>query len=78
MEVVSAHTVWVRWEVGAMPRMSALEAAFCRSAPWRVVARRLVPGATQGVPLAGSVLKVGGGGGAMAEAILAARPPGCV
>lgn len=57
-----------------MPRMSALEAAFCRSAPWRVVARRLVPWATQGVPLAGSVLKVGGGGGAMAEAILAARP----
>ncbi|SFV22805.1 Methyltransferase domain-containing protein [Micrococcus terreus] len=73
-DVVSAQTVSVRGEVGAMPRMSTLEAAFCRSAPWRLVARRLVPWATQGVPLAGRVLEIGAGSGAMAQAILAAHP----
>ncbi|HRO93977.1 class I SAM-dependent methyltransferase [Citricoccus sp.] len=54
--------------------MSTLEAAFCRSTPWGLLARRLVLWATQGAPLAGGVLEVGAGSGAMAEAILAACP----
>lgn len=57
-----------------MPRMSSPEAVICRSGPWRVLARRMVPWATQGVSLAGSVLEIGGGSGAMAQAILAAHP----
>ncbi|MEX5265258.1 hypothetical protein RF640_14660 [Kocuria sp. CPCC 205231] len=52
-----------------MPRMSVLEASFCRSAPWGLVARRMVPWATQGFPVTGDVLEIGGGSGAMAEAI---------
>lgn len=52
-----------------MPSMSALESAFCRSAPWRVIARRVVPWATRGVDIAGDVLEIGGGTGAMAEEI---------
>ena len=57
-----------------MPGMSALEAAFCRSAPWRLVARKVVPWATQGVTLTGDVLEIGGGTGAMAEEIARAFP----
>ena len=57
-----------------MPRMSALEASFCRSAPWGLVARRMVPWATQGFPVTGDVLEIGGGSGAMAEAIARAHP----
>ena len=57
-----------------MPKMSALEASFCRSAPWALVARRMVPWATQGFPLTGDVLEIGGGSGAMAEAIARAHP----
>lgn len=57
-----------------MPRMSALEASFCRSAPWRLLARRVLPWATQGSSLAGRVLEIGGGGGAMAQAIIEAAP----
>ena len=49
-----------------MPKMSALEASFCRSAPWGLVARRMVPWATQGFPLTGDVLEIGGGSAAMA------------
>ena len=52
-----------------MPNMSALEATFCRSAPWRLIARKVVPWATQGVALTGDVLEIGGGTGAMAEEI---------
>ena len=52
-----------------MPSMSALEATFCRSAPWRLVARKVVPWATQGVAIAGDVLEIGGGTGAMSEEI---------
>ena len=52
-----------------MPSMSAVEAAFCRSAPWRTMARKsILPWALQGVRLEGEVLELGGGSGAMAEA----------
>jgi ubiquinone/menaquinone biosynthesis C-methylase UbiE len=52
--------------------MSPIEAAFCRSAPWRVFARRLVlPWALQGVRPHGRVLEIGAGSGAMAAELLA-------
>ncbi|WP_344225533.1 class I SAM-dependent methyltransferase, partial [Kocuria atrinae] len=57
-----------------MPKMSALEASFCRSAPWGLVARRMIPWATQGFPLTGDLLEIGGGSGAMAEAVARAHP----
>ncbi|MFE6647008.1 class I SAM-dependent methyltransferase [Nocardioides sp. NPDC057772] len=48
--------------------MSAIESAFCRSGPWRHLARRWVlPWALDGVELQGDVLEIGGGSGAMAE-----------
>jgi SAM-dependent methyltransferase len=51
-----------------MPVMSAIEGAFCRSAPWRAFARRAVlPWALGGEELRGDVLEIGGGGGAMAD-----------
>ncbi|HLS72460.1 MAG TPA: class I SAM-dependent methyltransferase [Actinomycetaceae bacterium] len=49
-----------------MPTMSFFEALLCRSAPWRCLARRILPWSTQGFSLAGEVLEVGGGSGAMA------------
>jgi ubiquinone/menaquinone biosynthesis C-methylase UbiE len=49
--------------------MSAVESAFCRSAPWQFVARRvMLPWALAGTTLQGDVLEIGGGGGAMAAA----------
>lgn len=58
-----------------MPEMSRLERAYCRSAPWRVFARRVVlPWALQGSELRGDVLEIGAGSGAMAEGILEAFP----
>lgn len=55
-----------------MPGMSPFEAAFCRSAPWRLFARRLVlPWALQGVRPQGKVLEIGAGSGAMAAELLA-------
>lgn len=57
-----------------MPRMSALEASFCRSAPWRLVTRRMLPWATQSSSFAGDVLELGGGSGAMAKAIAETHP----
>jgi ubiquinone/menaquinone biosynthesis C-methylase UbiE len=58
-----------------MPNMSRFEAAFCRSAPWRFAARRVVlPWALQGVHPAGEVLEIGAGSGAMAAELLAAYP----
>lgn len=54
--------------------MSALEASFCRSRPWSFLARRMVPWAAQGLPLGGNVLEIGGGNGAMAEAIARVHP----
>jgi SAM-dependent methyltransferase len=53
-----------------VPVMSAVEVAFCRSAPWRVLARRVVlPWALGGEELTGDVLEIGGGSGAMADGI---------
>src|SRR5436305_357073 len=55
-----------------MPAMSPFEAAFCRSAPWRLFARRLVlPWALQGQEPTGRVLEIGAGSGAMAAELLA-------
>src|SRR5918999_810087 len=55
-----------------MPTMSKVEQAFCRGTPWRVVTQRVVlPWALQGVRPRGHVLEIGGGGGAMAAALLA-------
>src|SRR5437763_5388992 len=55
-----------------MPAMSPFEAAFCRSAPWRLFARRLVlPWALQGIRPQGRVLEIGAGSGAMAAELLA-------
>lgn len=55
--------------------MSRLEAAFCRSYPWRFVARRLVlPWALMGEVLQGSVLEIGGGSGASAAELLRRFP----
>jgi len=58
-----------------MPIMSAVEQMFCRSAPWRAFARRVVlPWALAGTPLAGDVVELGAGSGAMAEGVLRAHP----
>ena len=58
-----------------MPTMSRFEAAFCRSAPWRFVARRVVlPWALQGTNPTGDVLEIGAGSGAMADEVLAIHP----
>lgn len=58
-----------------MPVMSAIESAFCRSAPWRGFARRAVlPWVLGGFELAGDVLEIGGGSGAMAEGVVRAFP----
>ena len=58
-----------------MPTMSRFEAAFCRSAPWRLAARRvLLPWALQGTDPAGDVLEIGAGSGAMAAELLATHP----
>ncbi len=58
-----------------MPVMSAIEGAFCRSSPWRSFARRSVlPWALDGHPLAGEVLEIGGGSGAMATGVARTYP----
>lgn len=58
-----------------MPVMSAIEGAFCRSAPWRSFARRVVlPWALDGHSLTGGVLEIGGGSGAMAASMARAYP----
>jgi ubiquinone/menaquinone biosynthesis C-methylase UbiE len=55
--------------------MSRVQSTFCRSAPWRAVARRVVlPWALQGIELHGDVLEVGAGSGAMAAELLASHP----
>jgi ubiquinone/menaquinone biosynthesis C-methylase UbiE len=48
--------------------MSRHESWFCRTAPWRSFAARVLPWATSGVTLSGDVLEIGAGSGAMAEA----------
>lgn len=58
-----------------MPTMSRFEAAWCRSAPWRLFARRVVlPWALQGIHPDGEVLEIGAGSGAMAAELLATNP----
>src|SRR3954447_24502964 len=58
-----------------MPAMSRLQSTFCRSAPWRGFARRVVlPWALQGVRPEGDVLEIGAGSGAMAAELLAMYP----
>ncbi|MFP5327781.1 MAG: class I SAM-dependent methyltransferase [Acidimicrobiia bacterium] len=55
--------------------MSRFEAAFCRSAPWRFAARRVIhPWALQGTHPVGDVLEIGAGSGAMAAELLATHP----
>jgi ubiquinone/menaquinone biosynthesis C-methylase UbiE len=52
--------------------MSRFQSAFCRSAPWRGFARRVVmPWALQGFVPQGDVLEIGAGSGAMAAELLA-------
>jgi ubiquinone/menaquinone biosynthesis C-methylase UbiE len=58
-----------------VPVMSAVERSFCRSAPWRIFARRVVlPWALAGEPLTGEVLELGAGCGAMAQSAVRAFP----
>jgi len=58
-----------------MPEMTRAQATFCRSAPWRWLARRVVlPWSLQGFEPQGDVLEVGAGSGAMAAELLAAHP----
>ena len=58
-----------------MPRMAVLERAFCRSAPWSAVARRLIlPWALADYRLEGPALEVGAGSGSMAEAVASTHP----
>ena len=58
-----------------MPTMSRIEAAFCRSAPWRALARRVVlPWTLQGYCPEGTLLEIGAGSGAMAAELLSAYP----
>lgn len=54
--------------------MSAAESMFCRSAPWRALAGRLVSWATMRTDLSGDVLEIGGGSGAMAGRIARMHP----
>lgn len=54
-----------------MTAMSRLESVFCRSVPWSAFARRVVlPWAVQGSSVAGDVLELGAGSGAMSQRIL--------
>jgi len=58
-----------------VPTMSRFQSAFCRSAPWRSFARRVVlPWALQGFRPRGDVLEIGAGSGAMAAELLAMYP----
>jgi SAM-dependent methyltransferase len=54
--------------------MSAVEAAFCRSAPWRAFARRTVLPWALREPLVGRVLEIGAGSGAMAAGVVELCP----
>ena len=58
--------------VGPMPAMSRVQAALCRSGPWRVLAGNTVlPWSLQGYEPHGDVLEIGAGSGAMAAQTLA-------
>jgi ubiquinone/menaquinone biosynthesis C-methylase UbiE len=55
--------------------MSSAEAMFCRSAPWRLFARRTsLPWAINGERVSGDVLEIGAGSGAMAAELLRLEP----
>ena len=55
--------------------MSQIEQAFCRSAPWRSAARRVIlPWALQELRPSGHLLELGSGSGAMAEATARSFP----
>jgi ubiquinone/menaquinone biosynthesis C-methylase UbiE len=55
-----------------MPTMSRVQAAFCRSQPWRAFAGNAVlPWSLQGFEPHGDVLEIGAGSGAMAAELLA-------
>lgn len=61
--------------VAPVPEMSRSAQMFCRSAPWRVVAGRVVlPWALQGATPKAEVLEIGCGSGAMAAALLRRYP----
>ena len=58
-----------------MSVMSTVEASFCRSAPWRGFARRVVlPWALRDTEVGPQVLEIGGGSGAMANELLKREP----
>src|SRR5690625_6143041 len=57
-----------------MPTMSILEVLLCRGGPWRWLSRRMLPWSTQGLTLAGEVLEIGGGSGAMAAELARTNP----
>lgn len=58
-----------------MAEMVHLEKTMCRSAPWRLWARRMVlPWALQGHEPSGRGLEIGAGSGVMAQELLAAFP----
>jgi SAM-dependent methyltransferase len=55
--------------------MSSIARSFCTSAPYRIVARRLVlPWALQGLKPRGEVLEIGAGSGAMSAELLSRYP----
>mgnify|MGYP001024583857 CR=1 FL=1 len=58
-----------------MSVMSNVEAAFCRSAPWRGFAGRVIlPWALRDAQVGPDVLEIGGGSGAMASELLKREP----
>ena len=58
-----------------MPEMSALEGAFCRSAPWtQLTGRVILPWALQGRRPRGELLELGAGAGGMAAATASRLP----
>lgn len=54
--------------------MSGSEVSLCRSGPWQAIARRAVPWATLHAELAGDVLEIGAGGGAMSAELARVFP----
>jgi ubiquinone/menaquinone biosynthesis C-methylase UbiE len=55
-----------------MAEMTRFQSIFCRSAPWRFVAGRVVlPWSLQGYEPSGDVIEIGAGSGAMAAELLA-------
>ena len=55
-----------------MPVMSRIEAAFCRSRPWRAfTGSEVLPWSLQGFEPHGDILEIGAGSGAMAAELLA-------